>query len=633
MIMMNYTAHTFNDHCFNYHNKNWIQHIVIYVAYHSLLCLTLTLITTNYAIAQTPVRFTIPQNANPYSVYNTTINNTATNNSATSSPGTELHAIPTIAPDELARIIREGQSLEAEERWTEVLAHYEAALRIYRNDSALTERYRTARFHCDITRRFHDASYVNLLRTMSVIETLNFFEETINHIQNKYVDMPLWESMFRHGIQSFCIALADENFRQVLNINVREDTLNAYLTSVQTTVNGWKIRDREDMKNGLLHIADGTHKQLGLNPVAVLMEFTCGVVSSLDPNTGYLTPNQFSDQSSVIYGNLVGIGVELRSDRISLLIVRVVPGSPAEAAGLKGGDRILAVDGISTRGRDTDNAANLLQGQEGTVVKLTIQSVSDTGTVPNEIIPNEMVPNEMVSREISITRRQIDVPSVEDVRMITDTLGYVKLTSFHTKTRLELVKALSCLEQQGMKYMVLDLRHNPGGLFNIGVEVASMFIEQGAIVRTQGRDHNLDSPCMARGETWRVPLIVLIDEESASAAEIVAGAIRDHERGIIIGRRSYGKGTIQQIIPIQTGVSWGGRSGLKLTTEKFYSPRGWPYSGIGVTPHIEVRDESSRVILSRPVDGAVSAFPIRSSSSSLDDPFIQEAVRVSQGVL
>jgi carboxyl-terminal processing protease len=319
-------------------------------------------------------------------------------------------------------------------------------------------------------------------------------------------------------------------------------------------------------------------------------------------------------------GNLVGLGVYLRSDRESLLIVRVIPGSPAEEGGLKEGDRILMVDGVSTRGRDTDSAADLLLGKAGTTARLSVLSNAGLG---------------QRARDVSITRRQIDVPSVEDVHMLNDQLGYVKLTSFQTKTGLELTKALNDLDLQGMKCLVLDLRRNPGGLFQVGIEVAGMFIEHGAIVRTQGRDRGLDSPYMATGANiWHVPLIVLIDEESASSAEVVAGAIRDHERGTLIGKRSYGKGTVQQILPVRTGTAGNVQSGVKLTVEKFYSPLGWSYSGVGVTPHIIVNaEEKQRHTLARPFDGRVPLPQPRPVTSSLDDPFIQEAVKVSQNLI
>jgi len=530
----------------------------------------------------------------------------------------EPPVLPSINRDELDQVVREGQALEAESRWSEALTHYEAALRTYRNDTALMDYYRVARFHCDVGKRFHDSSYLNLMRTLSATESLNFYENVITQIQREYADSPRWEPLFRHGIKSFSIALTDANFRVKVNLNASDAQVNSYLSGMQTLVNGWTIRDREDMKNGLLHVAEGAQKQIGLNPVVTIMEFTCGVVGSLDPNTAYLTPNQLNDQYSAIYGNLVGLGVELRSEKDSLLITRVIQGSPAEEGGLKAGDRILTVDGTSTRGRDTDNAANLLQGEEGTTVNLSI--ISDgLGQRP---------------REVSITRRYIEVPSVEDIRMLNDKLGYVKLTGFQSKTCEELTKALNDLDRRGMKCLILDLRQNPGGLFNIGVEVANMFIEQGAIVRTRGRDFGPDSPSMATpGNTWQVPLIVLIDEESASASEIVAGAIRDHDRGTLIGKQSYGKGTIQKIIPVQTGTSWNVQSGIKLTTEKFFSPKGWAYSGVGVMPHHIIKEEEKRITLARPWEGRLPLpFP-RSVTSNPEDPFIQEAVKVSQNLV
>jgi len=277
------------------------------------------------------------------------------------------------------------------------------------------------------------------------------------------------------------------------------------------------------------------------------------------------------------------------------------------------------VDGTTTQGRDTDSGANLLQGSEGTVVHLEIRS-DGLG---------------QRSREVAITRRQIEVPSVEDVRMLNDRLGYIKLTGFQSKTGLELTKALHDLTRQGMQCLVLDLRRNGGGLFQAGIEVANMFISQGAIVRTQGRDRGLDSPYMATGwDTWNVPLIVLIDEESASAAEIVAGAIRDHDRGVLIGRRTYGKGTVQQILPVRTGMTGNVQSGVKLTVEKFYSPLGWSYSGIGVTPHITVQEEESRrFTLARPWEGRLPLTLPRPVTSDLTDPFIQEALKISQSLL
>ncbi|MDR1962297.1 MAG: S41 family peptidase [Planctomycetaceae bacterium] len=520
---------------------------------------------------------------------------------------------PPIQQEELDLVLQHGIELETEARWMDVLNHYETALQIYRNDNQLMDRYRLARFHYDVGRRFRDSSYLDIIYKSGFIDTLNFYEEIITRIQKDYVDLPNWDHLFRHGIQDINIALSDSGFRTRANLKTTPDKIDAFLETMQKTADGWTIRNRDDLKNGILRLAEMAQQQIGLNPTIMLMEFICGVVNSLDRYSAYLTPNQLSDQFSLISGNLVGLGVELRSDRESLLIVRVIQGSPAQESGLKDGDRILSVDGISTKGRDTDSAADLLQGSEGTVVRLLVKS----GLKP--------------SREVQITRRQIEVPSVEDIRMLNDYLGYVKLTGFQSKTGEEMKSALLELDRRGMKCLVLDMRRNPGGLLQIGIEVANLFLDKGAIVRTRGRQNNSDFAYMATpDETWDIPLIVLIDEESASASEIVAGAIRDHKRGTIIGKRSYGKGTIQQILPINSGVPGQAKVGLKLTVEKFYSPLGWSYSGVGVSPDIAVETEK-RWSLARPVDGKLQ-IPVIAKSVSSDsaDPFIRQAMITAQ---
>lgn len=532
-------------------------------------------------------------------------------------PRLPLPLPPPIDHEQLQDVIQIGLQLEAESRWGDVLSHYETALRIYRNNDNLQERFRVARFHYDIGRRFNDSSYQNKINTLGFIDSLQLYDEIISRIQANYVETLDWDCLFRHGLKDIEIALQDPFFAKKVQLSASREKVARYLDEMRKKAAGWEIRNREDLKNGILHLAELAMNQLQLNPVAMLLEFTCGIVNSLDPYTTYLTPNQYGDTISMISGNFVGLGVELKSDRESLLIVRVIQDSPAQQAGLRDGDRIHSVDGVPTKGKDTDSAADLLQGREGSTVKLLIQHA-----------------DERQSREISIVRRKIDVPSVEDVRILADGLGYAKLTGFQSKTCQELRQALEQLDRQGMQCFVLDMRHNPGGLLQIGVEVANMFIEEGVIVRTRGRHNSMDTPYMAtRENTWKVPLIVLIDEESASASEIVAGAIRDHNRGRIIGNRSYGKGTIQAILPVCDGQVNRPSFGLRLTVEKFYSPLGWPYSGTGVEPHIKVAS-AKRVNLARQIQGRIQ-IPIvsRTVSSSPDDPCIRKAIEVSREMI
>jgi carboxyl-terminal processing protease len=282
-----------------------------------------------------------------------------------------------------------------------------------------------------------------------------------------------------------------------------------------------------------------------------------------------LTADQLRDIYSQIDGNFVGLGVELRADEGALLIVNVIPRSPAEKAGLRAGDRIIAVDGQATRELTTEAAAALLTGPEGSLVRVTTLSPGENG------------------REISIRRAEVEVPSLDGVRIVEPESGvaYVRIPAFQKTTAEDLEAALWDLHRQGMRSLVIDLRGNPGGLLNASVDVADKFVASGPIVSTRGRSEQENFNYRAhRPGTWRVPLVVLIDGDSASASEIFAGAIQDSGRGKIVGSRSYGKGSVQGIFALGTSGA-----GARLTTARFFSPLGHPISNVGITPDIDAR--------------------------------------------
>jgi carboxyl-terminal processing protease len=524
--------------------------------------------------------------------------------------------LPTPSSDEkLETILRNGDLLEIENRWTDALTHYEGGLQIYRNNNQLLQRFLIARFHYDIKRRYDDTSYMKCIKTASFVDSLALYEEVIARIQTSYVDMPNWDKIFRNGLCDIVIALNDTNFRIKSKLNAPSDKIDSCIELLRKTADGWEIGNRDDLKNGVLRLAEISLQQINLNPVVFLMEYICGIANSLDPYTAYLTPNQLNDTYSMISGNFVGLGVELKSDRESLMIVRVIPGSPAKEAGLLDGDRIHAVDGITTKGKDTDTAANLLQGKEGTFTEIVVQTPGN------------------VSRTIKVLRRRIEVPSVEDTRMLNKEVGYIKLTGFQMQTVDELRRSISNLESVGMRCLVLDLRHNPGGLLQAGVEVANLFISDGVIVRTRGRQGTVETPYRATSaNTISIPLILLIDEASASASEIVAGAIKDNKRGLLIGKRSYGKGTIQAILPVN-GNNPNAQAGLRITVEKFHSPQGIAYSGVGVMPDVTVNNEQKTTV-AKLIDGKLQLpVNIRVVSCLPDDPCVKEALKVSQKML
>ena len=271
----------------------------------------------------------------------------------------------------------------------------------------------------------------------------------------------------------------------------------------------------------------------------------------------------------MIDGNFVGLGIELKLDTEGLRLVGVIRGGPAWEAGLKVGDQIVRVAGHSVRGLSLDEAASRLQGTEGTSVEITV--LRSDGS----------------NRSFALVRRHVEVESVAQARIVDPAagVGYIQLTGFQKTSAEELDRAIGSLRRQGMRYLVLDLRGNPGGLLNVAVEIAERFVEQGVIVSTKGRAPGQSQVYVSQAKAvWSMPLFVLIDHDSASASEILAGALKDHRRATLLGERSYGKGSVQSIFALRSAPA-----GLKLTTAKFYSPRNRPYSEQGVEPDVPVR--------------------------------------------
>ena len=246
----------------------------------------------------------------------------------------------------------------------------------------------------------------------------------------------------------------------------------------------------------------------------------------------------------------------------------MIRGGPASEAGLKAGDQIMAIGGQPVQGLGLDEAAGRLQGTEGTAVEISVLRSDST------------------TRTFKLVRRHVEVESVGPGPDHRDRsgVGYIQLTGFQKSSTDELDRAISRLKRQGMRYLVLDLRGNPGGLLNVSVEIADRFLDQGVIVSTRGRAPGQTQVYRAEPDKpYTMPLAVLIDHDSASASEILAGALQELSRAVVIGDRSYGKGSVQSIFELHSAPA-----GLKLTTAKFYSPKNRAYSEQGVTPDIPV---------------------------------------------
>lgn len=485
-------------------------------------------------------------------------------------------AIPSEAiVDRVDDVIRQGELLERERRWSDAFNYYEGAVKSHPQREELRQRMDVARTHLDVARRFADQSYLSSLENLTPQEALELYSEVLLKIDTYHVNDPSWKQLVRRGITNLDIALSEPAFANRFPRRVVSDKAGTYTQNVQSVVNLNAIENRTQAAEAVAAAANIASSQLGVSPQAAILEFTCAAASSLDQYSVYLTGNQLDEVFSQIEGNFVGLGIELKADDQTLLIVNVIPGGPAAEAGMKVHDRIIEVDGQTTRDVSPDTAADLLKGPEFSYVDVVLQA------------PGGEV------RSLHIQRRRVDVPSVQDVKIVDAQHGvaYMKLTSFQKTTSRDVDDALWSLHRQGMRALIIDVRGNPGGLLNASVEVADKFLPSGIIVSTRGRSTREDFDYQAHSVgTWRVPLVVLIDGDSASASEIFAGAIHDHGRGTVVGTRSYGKGSVQGIFPLNRY-----KSGIRLTTSKFYSPSGQPISDRGVTPNVVVHPDQTRV--------------------------------------
>jgi carboxyl-terminal processing protease len=497
-------------------------------------------------------------------------------------------------PQVVATLLRQGRELESQNRWGEALAFYDQALRDHPEEAKLLQRFTTARMHFSLERRYTDESFVGAVQTLTNQQAEDLYGELLRKIESHYVTTPLWDSAARKGLFGLEIAVKNAAFRQRNGVRASKQQLQQFDEELHRLAASPIGRSSSEAIRVEQQAARLAAYRLGLSPVATALEFTAAAAETLDHYSSFLTPDQLRDVYSQIEGNFVGLGVELKPDNGALLIVRVIPNSPAERGGISDGDRIVAVDGRPTADLSTDEAAGMLTGVEGSYVKVTVVSPRESGHLvakPVDGALSNWMGQPSTTRVLSVRREHVDVPSLEDVRIVDPQYGvaYVRVPVFQKTTSRDLDTALWDLHGKGMRSLILDLRGNPGGLLTSSVELVDKFVAEGNIVSTRGRSDGEDFDYRAhRAGTWRVPLVVLIDGDSASASEIFAAAIRDNRRGALVGERSFGKGSVQGIFPLGQGGA-----GIRLTTAKFFSPNGHPISKVGVGPDIVVRRATS----------------------------------------
>lgn len=301
-----------------------------------------------------------------------------------------------------------------------------------------------------------------------------------------------------------------------------------------------------------------------------------GMLGSLDPHSQFLDPDEYKELKTETQGKFGGLGIEISIRDGLLTVITPIEDTPAWNAGIKAGDRIVKIENELTRDLSLSEAVKKMRGKPGTQVKITV-----------------LREGEFKLHEFNITREIIHVHDIKDPMILEDKIGYIRLVEFREDSYKEFHKELTNLKEQGADSLILDLRNNPGGLLNVAIKITEEFLPSGQIiVSTKGRREAQNTETHS-GNTSPdfidLPMVVLINEGSASGSEILAGALKDNNRAIILGTKSFGKGSVQSVIPLPDG------SGLRLTTSKYFTPSGKSIHGVGIIPDVIVEYQPPQV--------------------------------------
>jgi len=472
--------------------------------------------------------------------------------------------------------ITEGNDLRKSRQWAKAIELYEKSLKVWPVSEPLTQGLRQSKIQFSIDRRYSDNSFLNRMLPLSRAESMAYLDDLYEKVRRYYVENIGPTILLAHGTESLYFALNNEKYLSRNLPTIDRERVSLIRRKLRDVYWNKQITSQDHARRTVVELCDLLQRELSLPAGPVVMEFVFGACNSLDDYSSYLTPGKLDDLYSNIDGEFVGIGIEMKAESGSgLLLVNVLPESPAEEGGVVAGDLIVEIDGTDARKISTEDAAQLLQGKQGSHLRLTLAD-GETGK----------------ERFANLTRRAVKIKSIPVAKIIDHANGiaYLQMTGFQKNTIEELDTALVRLNREGMRALIWDVRGNPGGLLNAAVEALDRFIDDGVLVSTKGRTSDQNSTYAAQSKgTWKVAIVLLTDGDSASASEIVAGAIHDHRRGTIVGRKTYGKWSVQTILPGHA------ESGFRLTTAKFYSPHGETYGKIGIKPDIVVAEDTSRL--------------------------------------
>ena len=433
-----------------------------------------------------------------------------------------------------------------------------------------------------LTIRYQNPVTVRAIRAMSNNQALSLFAEVSQKIDERSLEPTSYDVRVRRALRNLAIALDNPAFVNGLGLSTDSFQMDGFRNTLARLASADQVRSYTDASNVMKTVMSQASSVKGLTPSVVGFEFANASIDTLDKFSGLEPADPASRNGAELSGmksaaleeEIVGVGVEVREHADGLVVVKPMRGGPAAEAGLQTGDIILSINNQEIAGMKMATSVDLMKGTNGSQMKIRIYR-EDKG-----------------ERDFVLARRKVRVWTVNDTKILNGTdVGYFSLSRFSQSSTAELDQALNSLHKSGMKSLIIDLRGNPGGLLTTCVEISDRFLACGTIVTTKGRlsgDNMVEQATYAK--TWSVPLVVLVDGDSASASEIFAAAVQDNKRGVVVGTKSYGKGSVQTHFPMS---AIGGD--LRLTTALFYSPNGRKMAGEGVTPDIEINDRDGVV--------------------------------------
>ncbi|MBM4047849.1 MAG: PDZ domain-containing protein, partial [Planctomycetes bacterium] len=481
--------------------------------------------------------------------------------------------------------IVKGRAYEDKKQWALAALAYEQAKELSPLPTDIEPRLDLCRTHAHIAKRYASADFRNSVERMTPKEGLGILEEALTTIENNYVEEVKLGRVFARSLVNLQVLLdvpeLGKFYPKLLEDTARRTFAEA-VEQAQQDAEASPSATPSQVTDKMSRVLSSSQASVQVPDGLLVAESVFGLTRGLDPRSLFLTTDMLRELEVTTSGTFSGIGAEIQLRHGVLNVTTPLEGSPALKAGIRPNDAIIRVDKKWTLDMEELSAIQSLRGPRGTPVKVMLYH-------PGDDLPTE----------ITLTRDEIAIHTVKQAKMLDEALkiGYIRLSAFQQRSAADLEQALAALEEQGLKALVLDLRGNPGGLLDSAVAISDKFVGGGRIVSMKGRigSANREFDGKTDGTHPDYPLAILVDRTTASASEIVAAAVRDHGRGVVIGTRTQGKGSVQGMFRLRSG-----KAAFNLTVARYFPPSGVNFDGVGVMPDLFVElSREAQIALAR----------------------------------